>query len=152
VPLRAPVPPGERGHFAFELPIAKRQGRHRLQFVLVGQPSSPQPSYEIPLFERTVLAEAAAMARPPKSPLYGARYVHHNFPDRLAAGSIWVAWVCLENTGTRVWRRQPADGHRTDLAVYLDGELYTTVHLPCEEVLPQKQVHIQFNLRTPAAA
>ena len=83
-------------------------------------------------------------------PAYGVCYAQHNVPESLPAGSIWIVWLCLENTGSRVWRRQPADGHGTDLAVYLGQELYTTVIMPRAEVHPGERVHIHFNLRLPS--
>jgi glutamate-1-semialdehyde aminotransferase/predicted aldo/keto reductase-like oxidoreductase len=146
VRLRAPVPPGERCHFAFELPPLRRAGRHPLKFALCGG-SRAGGIEALRLFEHSIVVEApeAALTRP----AYGVRYVHHNFPEALAAGSIWVAWLCVENTGSKIWRRQQPDGHRTDLAVYLGDTLYATVQLPRGEVGPGEQVHVQFNLQLP---
>jgi glutamate-1-semialdehyde aminotransferase len=146
VPLRAPVPPGERGHFAFELPAHVAAGGRSVRFDLVGR----QPGREarhLHLFERRLLVEPPSV--PPQTP-YGVRHVHHNVPNTLEAGSIWVAWLCLENTGAHTWRREPPDGRRTDLVVYLDGTLFTTVPLPRPEVRPGEQVHVQFNVRLPS--
>jgi glutamate-1-semialdehyde 2,1-aminomutase len=151
IALRAPVPPGERGHFAFELPAPQPPGRHGLRFTLQGRQQAQKTADELFLFERDLVTEVPAGLVDAKRPLYGARYVHHNLPASLPAGSIWVAWVCIENTGTRVWRRQPADGHRTDLAVFLDGALYNSVPMPRDEVKPGEHVYVQFNLRAPAA-
>jgi glutamate-1-semialdehyde aminotransferase/predicted aldo/keto reductase-like oxidoreductase len=150
IPLRAPVPPGERGHFAFELPSPQRPGSHRLRFLLQSRQTQQKNADEVLLLERDLVTELAPTSTVASRPVYGARYVHHNFPESLPAGSIWVVWLCLENTGTRVWRRQPPDGHRTDLAVYLAGELYNSVPMPRDEVKPGEQVYVQFNLRTPA--
>jgi glutamate-1-semialdehyde aminotransferase/predicted aldo/keto reductase-like oxidoreductase len=149
VPLRAPVPAGERGHFTFELPTPNRPGRHHVRVMLQGRSVQQRSVDEVLLLERYLVTEPGSTPPAAPGPVYGVRYVHHNFPQSLPAASIWVVWLCLENTGTKVWRRQPPDGHRTDLAVYVAGELYNSVPMPRDEVKPGERVYLQFNLRTP---
>jgi glutamate-1-semialdehyde aminotransferase len=85
------------------------------------------------------------------APEYGVAYLAHNIPRALPGKAVWGASVDLENRGRRAWRLHDPEGHRVDLIVLCDGELWGTHHLPRAEVAPGERVTVHFALPAPSA-
>lgn len=82
---------------------------------------------------------------------YAAEYIEHNIPARLPAGATLVFRVTVRNTGTQAWRRNPADGQFTGLAVYISAKHQDTGRSMRQEVSPGESTTIAVNVVTPTA-
>jgi glutamate-1-semialdehyde 2,1-aminomutase len=84
-------------------------------------------------------------------PAYAAACLGHNFPATMPAGTLRVAYVHVANRSDHAWLRDDPAGHATDLALFVDGELVTTVPLPVAALEPGHHTTISFRWRSPDA-
>ena len=85
-----------------------------------------------------------------RSVYYGVKYHDHNIPNHLAAGTVWGAWVRIQNTGNNSWRLHHKEGKRIDLIVLCGNVLVGTYCMPHSEVRPGDLVTIHFPLHVPS--
>lgn len=83
------------------------------------------------------------------SPVYGAKYLLHNIPDTIPAGSVIAAKVLIENRCSFPWQSFPPEGDSVDLAVRIDGELVATQKMLQPELHPTQTAVIHFPLKVP---
>lgn len=84
-----------------------------------------------------------------KTPRYGVRYLDHNIPEQLPAGTVYGARVTIKNTGGMTWQRHHPKGNRVDLVLVVGDEAPVTCKMPRSEVRPGEQTTICFPLRIP---
>ncbi len=152
--LRQDVHPGERAHFAFELPAPRAGGEHlvHLELVTPGLAGGSELVTRIAEATLTVVAPAPAAAARGRDPAGGhsMAFVAHAIPARARPGEVVLVRVTLENRSARVWRSQAQDGRCIDLVVSIGDELLDTLKLGRPEVLPGQQVEVLAPLALPA--
>jgi glutamate-1-semialdehyde 2,1-aminomutase len=82
----------------------------------------------------------------PESKTGRAAFLEHNIPPRLAARTVWAAWVRIRNTGRSAWSNAGDD--RVDLVVSCDGQVRQTHPLP-RTVAEGEEATVHFALRAP---
>ena len=107
-----------------------------------------------PLFKRSRIhcTSSSPEAQQPEvqtAHAYGVYYHSHNIPECLPAKTVWGACVGLENSGNRTWQFHHPEGHRVDLVVICDGQVWSTHYMPRTEVHPGESVILHFPLRVP---
>lgn len=80
-----------------------------------------------------------------------AAYSAVNLPPALAAGTMWSLRVTVENRSGATWLRNPPDGRRIDLTVWIGGHLVATQPLPQDAVPPGARVVFRLPMQVPAA-
>ncbi len=90
---------------------------------------------------------ASASSRPD----WSAEYIEHNIPPRLPAGAALVFRVVVRNTGKQPWRRDPADGHFTGLAIYIGDQHQDTGRSMRHDVAPGETTTIAVAVTAPAS-
>jgi glutamate-1-semialdehyde aminotransferase len=69
----------------------------------------------------------------------------------MPAGTLRVAYVHVANRSEHTWLRDDPAGHATDLALFIDDALVTTIPLPVAALEPGHHTTISFRWRSPAA-
>jgi glutamate-1-semialdehyde aminotransferase/predicted aldo/keto reductase-like oxidoreductase len=152
VRLRDDVPPGRRGHFVFELNAPAAAGLHEVSLDLAEEGPSAIPPSTFSLIPMKITVDerpAAFRGGSRETPAYGVGYLHHNLPCRVPPGALQTFWVTLENRGSRIWRRAPADVPAVELALFLDGAYHATLPLPQPEVRPGDRATLHWTMRMP---
>jgi predicted aldo/keto reductase-like oxidoreductase len=153
VALRQDVHPGQRGHFAFSLPVPVTAGAHRLRVDLASTGKRGEPATST-LVEKDLMIQAPPAPVPlPRrgTPVYGVAYREHNVPRQIPADTLTTLWLTLENRGTKVWRRNPRWGRPVEVGVFLDGTLTAMLKLPVAAVGPGQRVSLHWPFRSPRA-
>lgn len=152
--LRHDVHPGERAHFAFDLPAPRASGDHRLYFELVTPGLVGGSELVTRIAERTLQVVPAARsdpgpARAPASE-YAMAFVAHSVPAHAHPGEVVLVRMTLENRSARVWHTETPTGKCIDLVVSCAGAVLDTWKLGRPEVQPGEQVEVIAPLALPA--
>jgi glutamate-1-semialdehyde 2,1-aminomutase len=94
------------------------------------------------------LAEARPAPEAPQKS-YGARFIEHTVPGRIAAGTIRGVRVTVENTSSFTWHANAPDGASVHLTLWVDGEWVDTHKLPRSEVHPGERITVHFPFAAP---
>jgi len=157
--LNKQVRSGEQVVVEFSFPAPSKPGIHTIKIDLVEQgvtlfeDQGVEPlllEFEVAAKEESVIPDGSKNARRLSSlPRYGNRFADYDIPEKVASGARIGAWVCIENCGTLRWERNPSDGNRVDLAVFLDNKLVNTIKMPVPVVRTAERVTVHFAVPAP---
>ncbi len=82
-------------------------------------------------------------------PTLAAEYEDHTAPVQAEQGALLSVRVTVRNTGSRVWQREPDDGHPVALSLYVDDALVATGWLPTPSVAPGERTTFAIPVRLP---
>jgi len=149
--LRHDVYPAGSCHFAFGFRAPLEPGAHELRLALSAGDGGHFPgAARAHVFGVAAPPDRREAARRRPHPL-AARYVDHNVPAECAAGARAVFRVCVENTGTRQWKRSAPDGHDAALALFIDGKVVASGKSIQETVAPGERAVIAVAVDLPDA-
>jgi glutamate-1-semialdehyde 2,1-aminomutase len=159
VKLDAPVHPQCRKRLVFDLTAPASAGsgfRARLQ--LLAEHQSYSESQGIVVFDGVIqyaedLSEGrtnakSVFASPAILPAYGCAWTPLEIPAGWPAGEVAHFSLSVANTGSRTWNVRGETENPVDMAVFLNGELHTTIPLP--HALPAgDSAELRFSLAAP---
>ena len=141
IKLEAPVHSQCRRKFVFDVTAPAPSGPgFRVRLQLLAEHQSFSEEHGIVVFDGAIqytddpsegrTNAKSAFAGPPILPPYGCTWTSLELPAIWPANEVASFSLSVANTGTRTWRVRGETENPVDLAIFLNGELRTTIPLP----------------------